>query len=88
MRYVLALLVLFAKPAYADTPPCYPAKETLSALTIAGYLMTNDFEIESHAGMIMVNQDGDWVALVLMDEKTVCEMASGRAWHQVKERKA
>ena len=87
MKYVLVLLaLLYSTPAKAQD--CYPAKETLAALTMAGYLMTNDFEIEHHAGMILVNHKGDWVALVLMDEKTVCELASGRAWHQVKERKA
>lgn len=87
MKYVLVLLaLLYSTKAYADD--CYKADKLFPALYQSGFLPVAEMEVEKHPAIILVNPDGIWIAFVMMDDNTVCEMAHGRAFHLVVWRKA
>ena len=86
MRYVLALLVLFyATPSKAES--CYPPQALIQGLLLQGFLPTVEIEIEKKPGIIFTSSRGEFVVFALVGE-VMCEVAHGRAWNEVKRRKA
>jgi hypothetical protein len=88
MRYVLALLVLlYATPSKAEEIACYPPHALIHGLMLQGFLPAVEIEIEKSPAMIFVHPSGDFAVFALIGNH-MCEIAHGRAWNPVKERKA
>lgn len=83
---VLAFLV-WAGQARAETTVCYPPSALVRGMVLQGFLPAVEIEVGGLPGLIFTNDRGDWVAFALTGG-LMCEVSHGRAWNEVRRRKA